>query len=114
MCGDKRAAVQQPLGDPMVARGVALGFPARRDLRHVDHRVHACLAGRLHEVRGRLHQPRGYGVVEVGRTNPDCRRADRGEVQQIALHHVGAQFTQPVGALVKGVHERAHAQTTFT
>jgi len=113
MGGDQRAAVQQSLGEPMVARGVALGFPTRRDLRHIDHRVHTRLAGRLHEVRGGLHQTRGDGVVEVGRTHPDRRGADRGKVQQIALHDFGAQFTQPVRALVDAVHQRADAKTTF-
>ena len=93
MGGDQRAAVQQPLGEPMRPRRVALGFPTRRDLRHIDHRVHAGLAGRLHEVRGGLHQTWGDGVVEVGRTHPDRRGADRGKVKQVALHDFGAQFT---------------------
>ena len=93
MRGDQRGAIQQPFGDPMLPRGIAFGFPARRDLRHVDHRVHAGLAGRLREVRGGLHQSRGDGVVEVGRGHPGCRRADGGKVQQVALHDFGAQFS---------------------
>ncbi len=93
MRGDERAAVQQPLGEPMVTRRVALGFPARRDLRHIDHRVHAGLAGCLHEVRGGLHQTGSDGVVEVRRCHACRRRADRGKVQQVALHYFGAQFT---------------------
>ena len=39
----------------------ALLLASRRRPRHVDDRVHACLAGRLHEVRGGLHRSRGYG-----------------------------------------------------
>jgi hypothetical protein len=55
--------------------------------------VHAGLTVRLHEVRGGLHQTWCDGVVEVGRTYPDRRGADRGKIQQIALYDFGAEFT---------------------
>ena len=93
MRGDNRGAIQEPLGDPMLPGGIAGGFAPRRDLRHVDDRVHTGLTGSLSEIRRGLDQARADRVVEVGRGHADRRRTNGWKVQQISLDDFGALLT---------------------
>ena len=58
--------VEDPLGQPVVGRGVALGVLPGGLLRHVDDAVDARLLRGLGEIRRRLKDAGADGVDEVG------------------------------------------------
>ena len=104
-------SVQQPLGDPMFTWPVVLRFPARRTLRHVHHRADIGLGCGLREDRGGLQQPgRVDRIAKVRRGYPHHGRAHRVEVEQITVHHFGAQLVQPRRAVVQDMHARARTR----
>src|ERR1700722_11565703 len=113
MCHRDRRPVQDPLSQPVDARRVACGTAAGRDLRHVDDRGDSGLLGGLGEGGGCLEQAWADRVDEVGRPNAVDGLADSVDVLQIADDDLGATVTQFRGAVVKAMHEGAHAVTAF-
>ena len=83
--------VEDPLGQPVIGRGVALGVLPGGLLRHVDDAVDAGLLRGLGEVRRRLQDAGADGVDEVGPLHAVQRGTHLPEVEQVAVDDLDAR-----------------------
>ena len=105
--GDRQARpVEDPLGQPVVGRGVALGVLPGGLLRHVDDAVDARLLRGLGEIRRRLQDAGADGVDEVGPLHAVQRGADLAEVEQVAVDDLDAPLLEPLRPVVLPVGQR--------
>ena len=105
--GDGEAGpVEDPLRQPVVVHGVALGVLAGADLRHVHHAVDAGLLRGLGEVSRRLDDPGADGVAEIRTLDPLHRRTNGVEVEKIAEHDLSPQFLESLRPVVLPMGQR--------
>ena len=84
--GDRHAGpVEDPLGQPVKCRSMALRVLSGGNLRHVHDAIDAGFLRRLGELSRRLDDPRADGVDEVGPLDAAQRRAHLAEVEEVAV-----------------------------
>ena len=106
--GGERRAIQQPLAEPVILRGMAFRVTSSTDLGHVDHGRHTGLGGRLGEDGGGIQETGDDGIAEVGCSDAGQCRTHRSEVEQVAGDDLRAQLGERLGAGIVGVDERPH------
>jgi len=107
--GDGEAGpVEDPLRQPVVVHGVALGVLAGADLRHVHDAVDAGLLRGLGEVGRRLDDPGADGVAEIRTLDPLHRCTNGARVEEIAEHDLSPQFLESLRPGVLPVGQRSH------
>ncbi len=92
--------VEDPLGEPVVGRGVAPGVLPRRLLRHVDDAVDAGLLRGLGEVRRRLQDAGADRIDEVGPLDAVERGANLPEVEEVAVDDLDPAILELLRAVV--------------
>ena len=98
--------VEDPLGEPVVGRGVALGVLPGGFLRHVHDAIDASLLGGLGEIRRRLKNAGADGVDEVGPLHSAQRGAHLAEVEQIAVDDLDPPLLEPLRPVILPVGQR--------
>ena len=97
----------------MIPRGIAPGVRPRRDLGHVDDRLHALVERGLGEVGGRVNQSAPDGIDEIGSRDPLQRHAHRLVVEQIRDDYLRSDVLQEPDSVVIPVHQRPDARSAL-
>ena len=111
--GEHRSAIEQALGEPVLARCVADGLSAGGDLRHVDDRSDAGLGGRLRERDRGVEQARGDRVEEVSPAHSSQGGAHVVEVEQVTHDDFGPRGSELPRTIVLPVHESTYPMPSF-
>ena len=89
--GRNARPVEKAFGDPVVARGVALGIFPRRNLRHVYNDFERRPLGRVRKIRRCLNESRADGIAKISRSGAGCRPDYVVVLQQFTDHDLHAR-----------------------
>jgi hypothetical protein len=113
-CGRSDARpVEKAFGDPVVARGVALGIFPRRNLRHVYNDFERRPLGRVREIRRCLNESRANRIAKISRARAGCRPDYVVVLQQFTYHDLHARAPKRLRAFVLLVDHRADSVIFF-
>ena len=97
----------------MVARGVAFGILARRNLRHVHNDFERRPLGRVREVRRCLNESRANGIAKISRAAAIRRPNYIIVLHELAFYDLRARGPKRLRAFILLVNHRADRVASF-
>src|SRR6202035_1893981 len=111
--GRNARPVEKAFGDPVVARGMALGIFPRGNLRHVYNDFERRPLGRVREIRRCRNESRANGIAKISRAGTGCRPDYVVVLQEFTYHDLRARAPKWLRAFVLLVDHRADSVTSF-